>query len=518
MALAVGILVDDATVEIENIHRNLAMQKPIRQAILDGAQQIAVAAFVSTLSICIVFVPVFALGGVVGLAVLAAGARGGARDAGLVSALANADPDDGAVPAAGASSSASAPKRARRAARADRRACTGACKPRFDRLQRVYEGALAAALGQPPRGPARLRRLRARVARCSRRSSAATSSRPSTRDSSGSTCARRPERASRRPSTTSQRVEDRIRTVIPPDEIAVDPRQHRHARTASTWRSPTARRSRAADGEILVSLKPGHGPTADYLKELRDRAAARVPRAHLLRPAGGHGQPDPELRAARADRRADQRPERRAGRELRGRAADRRAAARRSPARWTCTSTRCSTARGSQFDVDRALALESGLSQRDVAPEPADLAHRQRHDQHELLAQPEERRQLSRRRSRRRSTGSTSIERAAEHAGLVRAVGAPPLLSNLAHGRAHDDAGRAEPLQRAAGLRRVRQRAGNRPRHASPTRSSKVVAEFRGQALEGEHHLDARPGAEHERGLRRPRARASRSRSCSSTS
>ncbi len=63
MALAVGILVDDATVEIENIHRNLAMRKPIRRAILDGAAQIAVPAFVSTLAICIVFVPVAFLTG-----------------------------------------------------------------------------------------------------------------------------------------------------------------------------------------------------------------------------------------------------------------------------------------------------------------------------------------------------------------------------------------------------------------------------------------------------------------------
>lgn len=63
LALAVGILVDDATVEIENIHRNLGMKKPIVPAILDGAQQIAVPAFVSTLSICIVFVPVLLLTG-----------------------------------------------------------------------------------------------------------------------------------------------------------------------------------------------------------------------------------------------------------------------------------------------------------------------------------------------------------------------------------------------------------------------------------------------------------------------
>src|SRR5260221_4529524 len=64
LALAVGILVDDATVEIENIHRNLAMGKSMIDAILDGAQEIATPAFVATLSICIVFVPIFLLGGV----------------------------------------------------------------------------------------------------------------------------------------------------------------------------------------------------------------------------------------------------------------------------------------------------------------------------------------------------------------------------------------------------------------------------------------------------------------------
>src|SRR5450755_211589 len=63
MALAVGILVDDATVAIENIHRNLGMKKRLVQAILDGASQIAVPAFVSTLCICIVFVPVLFISG-----------------------------------------------------------------------------------------------------------------------------------------------------------------------------------------------------------------------------------------------------------------------------------------------------------------------------------------------------------------------------------------------------------------------------------------------------------------------
>jgi multidrug efflux pump subunit AcrB len=64
LALAVGILVDDATVTIENIERQMATGKELVQAILDGAEQIAIPALVSTLSISIVFVPMFFLTGV----------------------------------------------------------------------------------------------------------------------------------------------------------------------------------------------------------------------------------------------------------------------------------------------------------------------------------------------------------------------------------------------------------------------------------------------------------------------
>ena len=66
LALAVGILVDDATVEIENNHRHMDMGTPLRQAILNGAAEVATPAVVATLSICIVFVPIFLLTGVGG--------------------------------------------------------------------------------------------------------------------------------------------------------------------------------------------------------------------------------------------------------------------------------------------------------------------------------------------------------------------------------------------------------------------------------------------------------------------
>jgi multidrug efflux pump subunit AcrB len=64
LALAVGILVDDATVAIENIHRHMAAGQELEESIIKGSQEIAVPAFVSTLCICIVFVPMFFLTGV----------------------------------------------------------------------------------------------------------------------------------------------------------------------------------------------------------------------------------------------------------------------------------------------------------------------------------------------------------------------------------------------------------------------------------------------------------------------
>ena len=100
LALAVGILVDDATVEIENINRNIEEGKEVEKAILDGAAQIAVPAFVSTLSICIVFVPMFFLTGVARYLFVPLAEAVCLRDALVVLPLAHARADDGEVPAA----------------------------------------------------------------------------------------------------------------------------------------------------------------------------------------------------------------------------------------------------------------------------------------------------------------------------------------------------------------------------------------------------------------------------------
>ncbi len=122
MALAVGILVDDATVTIENIHRNMAMRKAMVRSVLDGAQQIAVPAFVSTLAICIVFVPVLAAHRRGPIPVHPAGPGSGLRHARVLRPVENAGSDAGVLHAAARKSPVT---RAESMASPARRALTG---------------------------------------------------------------------------------------------------------------------------------------------------------------------------------------------------------------------------------------------------------------------------------------------------------------------------------------------------------------------------------------------------------
>ena len=102
LALAVGILVDDATVEVENINRNREAEpdKDLDEVVLDSAMQIATPAFVSTLSICIVFAPMFLLSGRGALSVSASGRGRGVCHAGLLFPVEDDRPHHGQVSAA----------------------------------------------------------------------------------------------------------------------------------------------------------------------------------------------------------------------------------------------------------------------------------------------------------------------------------------------------------------------------------------------------------------------------------
>ncbi len=99
LALAVGILVDDATVTIENINWHLEQDKGVIPSIMDGARQIVQPAFVSLLCICIVFVPMFSLPRRLGLSLRADGRRGGLCPDRLLHPVAHPGADHGDVSA-----------------------------------------------------------------------------------------------------------------------------------------------------------------------------------------------------------------------------------------------------------------------------------------------------------------------------------------------------------------------------------------------------------------------------------
>src|SRR3989449_2418206 len=277
MALAVGILVDDATVEIENNHHQMELGKPLRRAILDGAAEVATPAFVATLSICIVFVPILFLGGVGGalfaplamsvvfamlasyflsrtlvptmvLYLLAPEARAGhARDAGHDAPI--------------------------------RRSLFGRIGDSFEagfvKLNRAYEGALDWALEH---------KWAVIIVFLAFAFSSLALFPFVGRDFFPTVDAGQLRLHVRAPAGTRieeteqyfQRGEDYIRQVIPVRELAaiIDNIGVPNSINLALSDSVTVG---AADGEILVSLNTPHGPTAGYLKRLRDELPKRFP-------------------------------------------------------------------------------------------------------------------------------------------------------------------------------------------------------------------------------------------------
>jgi multidrug efflux pump subunit AcrB len=277
MALAVGILVDDATVEIENNHRQMELGKPLRQAILDGAAEVATPAFVATLSISIVFVPIMFLGGVGGalfaplaiavvfamlasyllsrtlvptmvLYLLAPEARAWqTRDAGRVSPI--------------------------------RRSLFGRISDSFEtgfrKLTTAYEGVLDLALTHARASMIGFLTF-ALVSLCLYPFVG--------RDFFPSVDAGQLRLHVRAPAGTRieetevyfQRVEDYIRQVIPANELNLINDNIGIPNPINLALSDSVTVG-TADGEILVALKQPHHPTAGYLKTLRDELPRRFP-------------------------------------------------------------------------------------------------------------------------------------------------------------------------------------------------------------------------------------------------
>ncbi len=269
LALAVGILVDDATVEVENINRNLDLGKPVLQAILDGAQQIAVPALVSTLCICIVFLPMFLLGGVarylfvpLAEAVIFAMLASYLLSRTLVPTIARyllSPPVEGAPPSRNP------------LARAQQ-----AFERGFERIRLGYQRLLTFLVAR------RIVFIPVFLAVCA--SAFLLAPRlgqnffPDT-DSGQFTLHLRTQTGTRIEETArlTDLVEAAIRREIPAGEIDVILDNIGLPYSAINWMHSSSGVIGASDADVLVSLKRDHGPTADYVRTLRQKLPAAFP-------------------------------------------------------------------------------------------------------------------------------------------------------------------------------------------------------------------------------------------------
>jgi multidrug efflux pump subunit AcrB len=266
MALAIGMLVDDATVEIENIHRNRALGKPLTTAILDGASQIAVPALAATLTICIVFFPVVLL-------------RGPAKYLFVPLALSVVF----AMLASYLLSRTLVPTLSRMLLANEKHGTGGRLdawrEGAFARLQSVYEGALAMVLGH-----------RAFVLVCGVAALGAVGVLATAvgMDFFPEVDAGQMRLHVRAPSGTRieqtenivAAVERRIRDVVPEDEIDTI---NDNIGVPLFYNLAFVQTDNigGSDADILVALKPDHHPTAGYRRRIREELPRDFPGVHF---------------------------------------------------------------------------------------------------------------------------------------------------------------------------------------------------------------------------------------------
>ncbi len=366
LALAVGILVDDATVEIENNHRQMDLGKPLRQAILDGAAEVATPAFVSTLSICIVFIPILFLGGVGGalfaplaIAVVFAMLASYLLSRTLVPTMVLYLLAPEARARHGGDAGHVAPIQ-----RSIFRRISDAFEAGFLRFARAYEGALDWALAH--------RRVLIAVFLTFAFGSLALYPFIG-RDFFPTVDAGQLRLHVRAPPGTRieeteiyfQQVEDYIRQVIPAAEVngIIDNIGVPNSINLALSDSVTVG---TADGEILVALNTPHHPTAGYLKTLREELPRRFPELEFFtQPADivsqilNFGLPAPidiQVTGPLAESDANFRIAQQLATELRG-----------VPGAVDVHVQQILDAPRIMVDADRALAQQVGLTQRDVA-------------------------------------------------------------------------------------------------------------------------------------------------------
>jgi multidrug efflux pump subunit AcrB len=268
LALAVGILVDDATVEVENFHRQRALGKPLVDAILDSAREIAAPAFVSTLCICIVFVPVVFIDGAakslfvplamaVVFAMLTSYFLSRTLVPTMVQYLLGGEHVGGA-------------------ARGLLGHLHGFIERGFERLQAAYARTLAALLEH--RRPFVTAAALLFVASLGLLPFLGEDFFPAVDGGALRVHVRAP--AGTRIEETARifaQVEDHVRRVVPKAEIDTVIQNIGVPVSGINLVLGDPSMVSSADGELLVALKPGHRPTAGYVRALRDDLAASFP-------------------------------------------------------------------------------------------------------------------------------------------------------------------------------------------------------------------------------------------------
>jgi multidrug efflux pump subunit AcrB len=286
LALAVGILVDDATVTIENINWHLEQGKDVRTAILDGAQQIVTPAFVSLLCICIVFLPMFALQGVAGylfvpmaMSVVFAMIASFILSRTLVPTMAAfllRPHQPGTLEYDGLNPQDNEPRPTR--SRNPLARFQGGFEARFNSVRESYRGLLSMALGA--RRVFVIGFLIVVVASMGLAPFLGSNFFPSV-DSGQITMHVRPRVGTRIEESSAEfgRVEEVIRQVIPKEELSsvVD-----NIGLPTSGINTIYNNSGVIgyqDGDIYVTLNRDHHPTADYVRNLRERLPKEFPSA-----------------------------------------------------------------------------------------------------------------------------------------------------------------------------------------------------------------------------------------------
>ena len=479
LALSVGILVDQAIVTIENIERHLHIGKPLEEAILVGAGEIGVPAFVSTLCICIVFVPMFFLSGVGALPVRAAGRGGGVRDDRLLHPVAHAGADAG---------DAADARHARANRRASARASAAAASStaRFDRALRARAPRLhAALLGALLAKRARLRRSRSSpsallscvlypvLGRDFFPTVDAGQIRLHLRAATGT----RIEETAR----IADEVEAAIRELVPKDQLETMLDNLGVPNSGINLSYSNAGTIGTLDGEILLSLRKGHRPTEEYVTCCARELPKRFPGIEFFfQPADivtqilNFGLPAAiDVQFTGSDMAEQRRARRRAGEEdpqIPG-AVD------------VHVHQRLDAPGGQPADGPHAAAADGPVGAERRA-ERAGVALRQLADGAGVLAQPAERRGLPDRGADAAVQASTRSTRCSTCRWPARRrrggdAAQTQLLGNLVEATPARAAGGRLALQHHAGDRRLRQRAGHRPGERRGARCETLVDEIR---------------------------------------